>query len=104
MMSRGKGLEEHVMHSTREKLEQQITAADRESDDLRLQLDAIRQAVASDVDRTWASPWKSPETVDAKLRARLAGHREYQALRVRQRELGEQRRSLTTEIEKGSAP
>ena len=67
-------------------------------------LDAIRQAVASDVDRTWTSPWKSPETVDAKLRARLAGHREYQALRVRQRELGEQRRSLTTEIEKGSAP
>lgn len=104
MMSWEKGLEEHAMHSAREELEQQLTAADRASDDLRLQLDAIRQAVASDVDRTWTSPWKSPETVDAKLRARLAGHGEYQALRVRQRELDEQRRSLTTQIEKGSAP
>ncbi|MDQ1504448.1 MAG: hypothetical protein QOD57_2175, partial [Actinomycetota bacterium] len=36
---------------------------------------------------TWTSAWKSPDTVDAKVRARLAGHKEYQALRVRQREL-----------------
>ncbi len=92
------------MHSARGELEQQLTAADRESDDLRLQLDVIRQAIASEVDRNWTSPWKSPETVDAKLRARLAGHGEYQALRVRRRELDEQRRSLTTEMEKGSAP
>jgi hypothetical protein len=53
------------------------------------QLDALRQAVASEVDRTWTSAWKSPETVDAKVRARLAGHREYQALRVRKRQLEE---------------
>lgn len=103
-MAREKGLEEHAMHSAREELEQQLTASDRESDDLRLQLDAIRQAVAMEVDRTWPSAWKSPETVDAKLRARLAGHGRYQALRVRQRELDERRRSLTTEIEKGSGP
>jgi len=56
-------------------------------------LDAVRRAVASDVDRTWTSPWKSPDTVDAKVRARLAGHKEYQALRARKREL-----------EKGSKP
>jgi hypothetical protein len=104
MISRQKGLEEHVMDSTREELEQQLSAAERQSDDLRLQLDAIRQAVASDVDRTWPSAWKSPDTVDAKLRARLAGHGEYQTLRVRRRELDEQCRSLITEIEKGSAP
>jgi len=53
------------------------------------QLDALRQAVASEVDRTWTSAWKSPDTVDAKVRARLAGHREYQALRARKRELEE---------------
>jgi hypothetical protein len=53
------------------------------------ELDALRQAVASEVDRTWTSAWKSPETVDAKVRARLAGHREYQALRVRKRQLEE---------------
>ena len=60
---------------------------------VRVQLDAVRQAVAADVDSTWTSAWKSPDTVDAKVRARLAGHKEYQALRVRQREL-----------EKGSNP
>jgi hypothetical protein len=54
---------------------------------VRVQLDAVRQAVAAEVDSTWTSAWKSPDTVDAKVRARLAGHKEYQALRVRQREL-----------------
>lgn len=53
------------------------------------ELDAVRRAVASEVDRTWTSAWKSPETVDAKVRARLAGHREYQALRARKRQLEE---------------
>jgi hypothetical protein len=51
------------------------------------QLDTIRRAVASEVENTWPSAWKSPDTVDAKVRARLAGHREYQALRARKREL-----------------
>jgi hypothetical protein len=54
---------------------------------LRAELDALRQAVAAEVDSTWTSAWKSPDTVDAKVRARLAGHTEYQALRVRIREL-----------------
>ncbi len=90
------------MDSARDELTRQLTAAERESDDLRLQLGAIRRWVADEVDRTWTSPWKSPETVAAKVNARLAGHREYQALRVRQRELDGRRRSLTTEIEKGS--
>ena len=58
-----------------------------ELDAVRVQLDAVRRAVASEVDRNWPSAWKSPDTVDAKVRARLAGHKEYQALRVRQREL-----------------
>jgi hypothetical protein len=58
-----------------------------ELETVRQQLDSVRRAVAADVDSTWTSPWKSPDTVDAKVRARLAGHKEYQALRVRQREL-----------------
>jgi hypothetical protein len=58
-----------------------------ELETVRRQLDAVRQAVASEVERTWPSAWKSPDTVDAKVRARLAGHREYQALRARKREL-----------------
>ena len=58
---------------------------------VRAQLDALRRTVAAEVDSTWTSAWKSPDTVDAKVRARLAGHQEYQALRTRKREL-EQRR------------
>lgn len=57
------------------------------------QLDAVRQAVADEVERTWTSPWKSPDTVDAKVRARLAGHAEYQALRARKRQLEEEQSS-----------
>ena len=86
------------MDTSRDEFERQLSAAERESEDLRLQLGAIRQGVASEVDRTWTSPWKSPETVDAKVRARLAGHQEYQALRVRQRELDERLRSLATRM------
>lgn len=52
-----------------------------------VQLDAVRRAVATEVESTWTSAWKSPETVDAKVRARLAGHQEYQALRARKRQL-----------------
>ena len=59
----------------------------------RAELDALRLTVAAEVDTTWTSAWKSPDTVDAKVRARLAGHKEYQALRLRIREL-----------EKGSTP
>ena len=56
---------------------------------IRLQLDTVRRAVADEVERTWTSAWKSPDTVDAKVRARLAGHAEYQALRARTRQLEE---------------
>ena len=58
-----------------------------ELEEVCVRLDAVRQAVASEVDSTWTSAWKSPDTVDAKVRARLAGHKEYQALRARKREL-----------------
>ena len=66
--------------------------ASPELDAVCLQLDAVRRAVADEVDRNWTSPWKSPDTVDAKVRARLAGHPEYQALRARKRELEQGRR------------
>lgn len=69
-------------------IDRDVTA---ELDAVCLQLDTVRRAVASEVERTWTSPWKSPDTVDAKVRARLAGHREYQALRARKRELEEER-------------
>jgi hypothetical protein len=70
-----------------------IDDARAELEAVRAELDALRGTVAAEVDSTWTSAWKSPDTVDAKVRARLAGHKEYQALRIRIREL-----------EKGSAP
>jgi hypothetical protein len=54
---------------------------------VRAELDALRRTIADEVDSTWTSAWKSPDTVDAKVRARLAGHKEYQALRARKRQL-----------------
>jgi glycine betaine/choline ABC-type transport system substrate-binding protein len=85
--------------SSREELEQQLAAADREKDDLRLQMDTVRQAVASEVESGWSSPFKSEDTLDAMVRARLAGRAEYQTLRARQRELDELRRSLTSQLD-----
>lgn len=86
----------------REELERQLAAADRETDDVRLRMDMIRQVVASEVESSWTSPWKTPETVDAKVRARLSGHGEFRALMARQRELDELRRSLTGELDGGA--
>jgi hypothetical protein len=96
-------LGELVTDDGRAALERELASADRESDDLRLQLDAVRHVVASEVDRTWTSAWKSPDTVDAKVRARLAGHQQYQALRHRQRELDDRRRTLQRVLEQGTA-
>lgn len=94
--------ENYVLDSDRAGLERRLAAVDQESGQLRLQMDSVREAVAADVDSTWPSAWKSPETVDAKVRARLAGHGAYQELRTRQRELDELRRSLTSRLGKGS--
>jgi len=88
----------------RAELERELVARQRESDNLRLEMEQVRHAVAGEVDRTWTSAWKSPDTVDAKVRARLAGHGGYQALRVRQRELTDLCATLQDELEKGSTP
>ena len=93
-----------MMPRGRAELERELADRQRESDDLRLEMEDVRHAVAGDVDRTWTSAWKSPDTVDAKVRARLAGHGGYQSLRVRQRELAELCRTLQDELEKGMTP
>ena len=79
-----------------EDLERQRAEADQETEDIRQRMETIHQEVASEVDSSWTSAFKSEDTVDAKVRARLSGHREYQALRARRRELEEQRRSETS--------
>jgi hypothetical protein len=92
-------LEGEMTPSSRDELEQQLAAADGEKDELRQRMDTIQQAVTSEVDRTWPSPFRGEEAMDAKVRARLTGHAEYQALRARRRELDELRRSLTSQLD-----
>jgi hypothetical protein len=79
-----------------EQLERQPAEADEEAEDIRQRMETIRQEVASEVDSGWSSAFKSEDTVDAKVRARLSGHKEYQALRARRRELEERGRSGTS--------
>lgn len=85
--------------SSRAELERQLAATSREMDDVRLRMDTIREAVATEVDSGWGSPWKSPDTVDAMLRARLTGRSEYQELRRRQRELEERQEFLRSQLD-----
>ncbi len=79
-----------------EDLERQLAAADEETEDIRQRMETIHQEVASEVESGWTSAFKSEATMDAKVRARLSGHKEYQALRTRRRELEELRRSLNS--------
>ena len=79
-----------------EDLERQRAEADQETEDIRQRMETIRAEVAGEVDSGWTSAFKSADTVDAKVRARLSGHPEYQALRARRRQLEEQRRSETS--------
>ena len=44
-----------------------IDNVNAELDAVCTQLDAVRRAVALEVESTWTSPWKSPDTVDAKV-------------------------------------
>jgi hypothetical protein len=79
--------------------EEQLAAADQETEDIRVRMETIHQEVAGEVESAWTSAFKSEDTVDAKVRARLSGHQEYQALRARRRELEELRRSLTSQLD-----
>lgn len=83
----------------REGIERQLAAAEEEIGDVCGRMDAIREAVGGEVDSGWASPWKSPDTVDVMIRARLTSHGEYQALRTRHRELEELQRSLAHRLD-----
>lgn len=92
------GTGENVMDSGKEGIERQLAEADEEIGDVRLRMDKIREAVTKEVDSGWTSPWKSPDTFDVMVRARLSGNGEYQALRTRHRELEELQESLSSQL------
>ncbi|MGH3794514.1 MAG: hypothetical protein ACRDRT_15040 [Pseudonocardiaceae bacterium] len=58
-------------------------AGQRELQDLRERMGAIKAEVAADVDRKWGTPWRTPDVFDLKVRTRLTGHTEYRSLRLR---------------------
>lgn len=46
----------------------------------------IKQEAAAEVERNWASPWRTPATYDLKVKTRLTGHQEYRSLQNRVRD------------------
>lgn len=65
----------------------QLETARRERHELQRRMERIKEDVAADVEANWPAMWRSPELVDAKVRARLSGHEQYQELLHRVREM-----------------
>lgn len=57
--------------------------ARQELRDLRARMGVIREEVTADVERKWATPYRTPDVFDLKVTTRLTGHQEYRSLRVR---------------------
>lgn len=51
--------------------------------DLRERMSAIKAEVTADVESKWATPWRTADVFDLKVRTRLSSHSEYQSLRER---------------------
>ncbi len=84
----------------REELEGRLDAAQRELAELRRRMDEIKGELAADVDRQWVSPWRTPETFEVKVSARLSGHAEYRSLVGRVREVERERTALVAELDR----
>jgi hypothetical protein len=61
-------------------------AARQELAKMRKRMAVIKQEAATEVDRNWVSPWRTPATYDLKVKTRLTGHQEYRSLQNRVRD------------------
>ncbi len=59
--------------------------AARELAEMRERMAVIKQEAAVEVDSKWASPWRTPEVFDLKVKTRLTAHEEYRSLQARVR-------------------
>jgi hypothetical protein len=63
-----------------------VDARRQELEQLRERMAVIKQDAAADVDQKWASPFRTPEVFDLKVKARLSGNDEYRTLQTRVQE------------------
>jgi hypothetical protein len=61
-------------------------AVRQELEQLRERMAVIKEEAAADVDRKWGSAWRTQETFDLKVKARLSNSNEYRSLRGRVQE------------------
>jgi hypothetical protein len=59
--------------------------AAQELAEMRERMAVIKQEAAVEVDRKWASPWRTPAVFDLKVKTRLTAHEEYRSLQARVR-------------------
>jgi hypothetical protein len=73
--------------------------AAQELTEMRERMAVIKQEAAAEVDRKWASPWRTPQVFDLKVKTRLTAHEEYRSLQARVRRAED---SLAAEPEVGT--
>jgi dynactin complex subunit len=63
-----------------------VDAVRQELEQLRQRMAVIKQEATAEVDRNWASPWRTHDMFDLKVKTRLTGHQEYRSLQDRVRD------------------
>ena len=63
-----------------------VDAVRQESEQLRQRMAVIKQEATAEVDRNWASPWRTHDMFDLKVKTRLTSHQEYRSLQDRVRD------------------
>ena len=63
-----------------------VDAVRQELEQLRQRMAVIKQEATVEVDRNWASPWRTPAMFDLKVKTRLTSHQEYRSLQDRVRD------------------
>ncbi|HEX6404698.1 MAG TPA: hypothetical protein VF003_16305 [Pseudonocardiaceae bacterium] len=65
---------------------QGVDAVRQELEQLRQRMAVIKEEAAVEVDRNWASPWRTQGMFDLKVKTRLTSHQEYRSLQDRVRD------------------
>ncbi len=63
-----------------------VDAARQELAEMRGRMAAIKEAAAAEVNEKWASPFRTQDVFDLKVKARLSGNEEYRSLQRRVQE------------------
>ncbi len=63
-----------------------VDALRQELEQLRERMAVIKKEAAADVDEKWASPFRTPDVFDLKVKTRLSGNDEYRTLQGRVQE------------------